>query len=115
MTIDVPVSKATFDRTPAMTGRDGAIDFAEKSEAMEPGADPANDAARFVQALGQAVVETWADLSTDDQERVFERAVVMGHHGERDEMLREQLAKFLHDRHKRTTEARVDREESSGR
>src|SRR5882672_921699 len=102
MTRDVPVSKATFDRIPATTGRDGAIDFAEKSEASGPGAD---DAARFVQALGQAVVETWADLSTDDQERVFERAVIMGHHGERDEMLREQLAKFLHDRHKRTTDA----------
>jgi len=37
------------------------------------------------------------------QERLFERAVVLGHHSERDEMLREQLAKFLHDHHRRTS------------
>jgi len=28
---------------------------------------------------------------------------VLGHHSERDEMLREQLAKFLHDHHRRTS------------
>jgi hypothetical protein len=33
---------------------------------------------------------------------LFERAVVLGHKGERDESLREQLAKFLHDHHPRT-------------
>jgi hypothetical protein len=33
---------------------------------------------------------------------LFERAVVLGHKGERDESLREQLAKFLHDHHART-------------
>jgi hypothetical protein len=33
---------------------------------------------------------------------LFERAVALGHQGERDEMLREQLAKYLHDHHKRT-------------
>jgi hypothetical protein len=36
------------------------------------------------------------------KEQLFERAVFLGHRDERDEMLREQLAKFLHDRHKRT-------------
>jgi len=34
---------------------------------------------------------------------LFERAVVLGHKGERDESLREQLAKFLHDTNPRTT------------
>jgi hypothetical protein len=33
---------------------------------------------------------------------LFERAVVLGHQTERDESLREQLAKFLHDHHERT-------------
>jgi hypothetical protein len=33
---------------------------------------------------------------------LFERAVVLGHKSERDESLREQLAKFLHDHHTRT-------------
>jgi hypothetical protein len=32
---------------------------------------------------------------------LFEHAVVLGHQGERDESLREQLAKFLHDHHSR--------------
>jgi hypothetical protein len=36
------------------------------------------------------------------QEKLFEHAVVAGHRGERDESLREQLAKFLHDHHPRT-------------
>src|SRR6478672_6407073 len=35
------------------------------------------------------------------QESLFERAVVLGHKSERDESLREQLAKFLHDHHPR--------------
>ena len=58
---------------------------------------------RFAQALGRAVIATWSDLAQADQERIFECAVVLGHHDERDEMLREQLARFLHDRHERTT------------
>ena len=57
---------------------------------------------RFAPLLGQAAIHLWADLPRDIQERLFEHAVVIGHHGERDESLREQLAKFLHDRHKRT-------------
>jgi len=36
------------------------------------------------------------------KEQLFERGVFLGHCDERDEMLREQLAKFLHDRHERT-------------
>jgi hypothetical protein len=46
----------------------------------------------------QAVEQLAAEL----QQTLFERAVVLGHEGERDESLREQLAKFLHDHHART-------------
>ena len=58
---------------------------------------------RFAPLLGQAAIHLWADLPRDMQEKLFEHAVVIGHKGERDESLREQLAKFLHDRHKRTS------------
>ena len=57
---------------------------------------------RFTQALGEAVVATWGELPREIQEKLFEKAVVCGHHTERDESLREQLAEFLHDRHPRT-------------
>jgi hypothetical protein len=56
----------------------------------------------FVAVLGNAVVEEWSTLPQAIQERLFERAVTLGHRSERDEMLREQLAKFLHDHHERT-------------
>jgi len=98
-----------------MTGRDGAIDFAEKSEAMEPSADPANDAARFVQALGRPWSRPgpiFPRMTRNECSNAPWSWVIMAN---ATKMLREQLAKFLHDRHKRTTEARVDREESSGR
>jgi hypothetical protein len=57
---------------------------------------------RFVHVMGEAVIALWSDLPQLIQEQLFERAVVLGHHSERDEMLREQLAKFLHDNNKRT-------------
>ncbi len=57
---------------------------------------------RFAVALGQAVIRSWRGLPQDVQQRIFEEAVVAGHHGERDEALREELAVFLHDRHPRT-------------
>ncbi|MEJ0074874.1 MAG: hypothetical protein WDO17_05435 [Alphaproteobacteria bacterium] len=57
---------------------------------------------RFAPLLGRAAIHLWADLPRDMQENLFEHAVVIGHRGERDESLREQLAKFLHERHKRT-------------
>ena len=62
-----------------------------------------DDAGRFAPLLGQAAIHVWAELSREAQEKLFEHAVVIGHKGERDESLREQLAKFLHDRHKRTS------------
>jgi hypothetical protein len=51
------------------------------------------------------VIALWSELPQPVQEELFERAVRLGHHSERDEMLREQLAKFLHDRHSRTSGA----------
>lgn len=57
---------------------------------------------RFAPLLGEAAIHLWAELPRDIQERLFEHAVVIGHKGERDESLREQLARFLHERHKRT-------------
>jgi hypothetical protein len=99
-------TNATFAGAPELTGRDGAIDYAGKSEALgvaESRDDPRDQHERFAQALGRAVIATWSSLAQADQERIFESAVVMGHHDERDEMLREELAKFLHDHHERTT------------
>ena len=57
---------------------------------------------RYAMALGKAVIKAWSELPQDVQQRLFEDAVVAGHHTERDESLREQLAVFLHDRHPRT-------------
>ena len=60
---------------------------------------------RFTPLLGAAALHLWAELPQTIQEKLFEHAVVIGHRGERDESLREQLAKFLHDRHARTQQA----------
>jgi hypothetical protein len=57
---------------------------------------------RFALALGQAVIEAWGRLPQDIQHLLFEKAVVAGHHDERDESLRDQFAAFLHDQHPRT-------------
>jgi len=60
------------------------------------------NAARFFLVLGAATADLWSELPQELQHTLFERAVVLGHKGERDESLREQLAKFLHDHHART-------------
>lgn len=57
---------------------------------------------RYALALGQAVIRSWGELPQDIQQRLFEDAVIAGHHAERDESLREQLAVFLHGHHPRT-------------
>jgi len=59
-------------------------------------------AARYFLVLGAAAAELWSTLPQELQHRLFERAIVLGHQGEADESLREQLAKFLHDHHART-------------
>jgi glucose-6-phosphate-specific signal transduction histidine kinase len=56
----------------------------------------------FKLALGTALVHVWGELSQETQEKLFEHAVVAGHHSERDESLREQLARYLHEHHERT-------------
>jgi hypothetical protein len=57
---------------------------------------------RYLRALGAAAADLWSDWPQELQHQLFERAVILGHKGERDESLREQLAKFLHDHHART-------------
>jgi hypothetical protein len=101
-----PPSKATLAGSSTTTGRDGAIDFAAKASAVESSeiVNANQGAERFARIMGVAVIELWGDLPVSTQEHLFERAVVLGHRSESDEMLREQLAKFLHDRHKRTVE-----------
>jgi hypothetical protein len=58
--------------------------------------------ARLAPLLGKAVIHIWHELAPETQQALFEHAVVIGHRGERDESLREELAKFLHERHGRT-------------
>jgi hypothetical protein len=65
-----------------------------------PNAD--ENAARYFLALGAAAADLWSNLPHELQQMLFERAVLLGHQSERDESLREQLAKFLHDHHERT-------------
>jgi len=62
----------------------------------------AEASARYFLVLGAAAADLWSDLPHELQQTLFERAVLLGHQGERDESLREQLAKFLHDHHART-------------
>jgi hypothetical protein len=61
-----------------------------------------DSAARYFRALGAATAEMWSELPQELQHTLFEHAVVLGHKSERDESLREQLAKFLHDTNSRT-------------
>lgn len=70
--------------------------------AMETETRDAETETRYVVALGKAVIRVWGELPQDVQQQLFENAVAAGHHTERDESLREQLAAFLHDQHPRT-------------
>jgi hypothetical protein len=58
------------------------------------------DRAWVSNVLGEAVIDVWAGLPQDVQQKLFEQAVLAGHGDE--ESLRERLAKFLHDHHART-------------
>jgi hypothetical protein len=62
------------------------------------------ESGRFFLALGAAAADLWSELPQEQQQALFERAVLLGHRGERDESLREQLAKFLHE-HRACTHA----------
>jgi hypothetical protein len=92
---------ATLESSATITGRDGAVDFAARAN-MASKSDAANEYERFARVMGNATVALWGELPQPVQEQLFECAVVLGHQEERDEMLREQLAKFLHDHHERT-------------
>ena len=61
-----------------------------------------NQLERFSRVLGYAVIAAWSELPQQVQHALFERAVVLGHEAESDESLREELAQFLHNHHKRT-------------
>jgi hypothetical protein len=52
--------------------------------------------------LGEAVIDVWAGLPQDVQQKLFEQAVLT-RQGDNEENLRERLAKFLHDHHQRTS------------
>ena len=67
----------------------------------------ARDHGWYVLAFGYAVMELWPRLPQKIQKTLFEAAVVSGHQDERDELLREQLALFLHTRHPRTERKRA--------
>lgn len=60
------------------------------------------DDEHFSRLLGAAAIRLWSNLPQDIQQMLFEETVAAGHRSERDESLREELAQFLHDRHKRT-------------
>jgi hypothetical protein len=62
-----------------------------------------SQAERFSRILGDAVIALWSTLPHSVQHDLFERAVLVGHAGERDESLREELAQHLHHHHPRTT------------
>ena len=68
---------------------------------------PFHDERDFKEALGSAVVELWANLPESIQEELFERAVIAGHHSERDESLRQELARYLHEHNARTSHPSV--------
>jgi hypothetical protein len=69
-----------------------------------PAQEPIDREEQHAPLLGLAVIHLWDALPQETQQKLFEHAVVIGHRGEPDESLRERLAQFLHDRHKRTQE-----------
>lgn len=62
----------------------------------DPGAD-----AGFPDLLGRAVADCWGDLPKEVQQRIYETAVGLGC-PDNDELCRERLAVYLHNRHPRT-------------
>ena len=74
---------------------------ARKGDGMTAPQDHESD--RMSHVLGAAVIAAWSDLPRDIQEKLFAKAVVLGHVSESDQGLREQLAQFLHQRHRRTS------------
>jgi hypothetical protein len=91
------------ERTPDKTI--GQVKYADlKAPKAEAGLSRSTQRARVANALGEGVLECWSQLPQDSQHMLFEKAVVGGHHDERDESLREQLAEYLHDHHPKTAQ-----------
>jgi hypothetical protein len=84
------------------TGRDGAIDFAVNAAEVGRSGDGMDHTGQFASLMGAAIIDLWSELPRDVQERLFEHAVALGQRGGHDDMMREQLAKFLHEHHERT-------------
>jgi glucose-6-phosphate-specific signal transduction histidine kinase len=66
------------------------------SETSDRPADGINSDRYFI-VLGTAAADLWSHLPQELQQSLFERAVFLGHKSEREESVRKQLAKFLHD------------------
>jgi hypothetical protein len=71
-----------------------------------PSASLFNDERAFKEALGSEVVGLWAELPEVIQQKLFERAVIAGHHSERDESFQQELARYLHEANARTAHSR---------
>ncbi|MFL6797715.1 MAG: hypothetical protein ACJ8F3_09920 [Xanthobacteraceae bacterium] len=85
------------------TGRDGAIDYIAKDSALHTGGgDATQPDAQFASLMGAAIIDLWSELPRDVQERLFEQAVALGQLAGHHAGVREDLAKFLHERHDRT-------------
>jgi hypothetical protein len=56
-------------------------------------------AEQLTRALGEAVVRIWSDLPQEVQHHLFEEAITS-----KGETIRPQLAVFLHDKHRRTSD-----------
>jgi hypothetical protein len=54
---------------------------------------------QLTRALGEAIVRMWSNLPQDVQHRLFEEAIAS-----RSETIRSQLAVFLHEKHRRTSD-----------
>lgn len=60
------------------------------------------DSERFGKLLGAAVVELWSSFPQEVQQALFDAAASAGSQQLPPEIVREQLAVFLHERHPRT-------------
>ena len=60
---------------------------------------PRDTADQLIRALGEAVVRVWSNLPQDVQHCLFEEAITS-----EGETIRLQLAVYLHDKHRRTSD-----------
>ena len=66
------------------------------------------DNERFGKLLGAAVVELWSSFPQEVQQAIFDAAASAGSHQLPPDIIREELAIFLHERHPRTAAAGGD-------